>query len=96
MTWIQTDSPENPVIAELMEKLRKLYPAEYGPGRRGAPSLPEAVQRDSIMLSHSLLPKVMYHAFALLGELFNPELPLERRQHEMIATAVSALHRCFY
>ena len=30
------------------------------------------------------------------GVLLAPELPLQRRQHEMIATLVSALNRCFY
>jgi hypothetical protein len=30
------------------------------------------------------------------GVLLSPELPLARRQHEMIATVVSALNRCFY
>jgi len=28
--------------------------------------------------------------------LMSPELPLERRQHEMIATMVSLTNRCHY
>jgi len=32
----------------------------------------------------------------LLGVALSPELPLQRRQHEMIATVVSAANRCFY
>jgi AhpD family alkylhydroperoxidase len=28
--------------------------------------------------------------------LMSPELPLDRRQHEMITTMVSVTNRCFY
>jgi alkylhydroperoxidase family enzyme len=48
------------------------------------------------MLSHSLIPQAMYHAFAAFGSLMDPRLPLSRRQHEMIATTVSVLNRCYY
>jgi len=39
---------------------------------------------------------VMEHALSTYGLLLSEELPLTRRQHEMIATLVSALNRCFY
>ena len=39
---------------------------------------------------------MLYHAFATFGSLLSPELPLSRRQHEMIATVVSANNRCRY
>ena len=48
------------------------------------------------MASHSLIPEALYHAFATFGVLMLPELPLERRQHEMIATVVSVTNRCVY
>jgi hypothetical protein len=48
------------------------------------------------VLSHSLIPEALRHAFSTFGALMNPDLPLERRQHEMIALTVSALNRCFY
>jgi hypothetical protein len=51
---------------------------------------------DSIVLSHSLIPNAMKHFFAGFGALLDPALPLSRRQHEMIATTVSALNQCFY
>ena len=54
------------------------------------------MKNDSIMMSHSLIPQAMYHAFATFGSLLDPALPLTRRQHEMIATTVSTLNRCFY
>jgi len=46
-----------------------------------------------IVASHSLIPGALYHAFATFGVLMSPELPLERRQHEMIATMVSETNR---
>jgi hypothetical protein len=54
------------------------------------------VKNDSIVLSHSLIPQALHHAFATFGVLTDPALPLSRRQQEMIATTVSALNRCFY
>ena len=49
-----------------------------------------------IVASHSLIPAALEHAFATFGSLISPELPLTRRQHEMIATLVSVENRCFY
>ena len=51
---------------------------------------------ESVVVSHTLIPQAMHHAFALLAVLMQPGLPLERRHHEMIATVVSAANRCFY
>lgn len=97
MTWIKTASPaEHPVVREGLQKLMGLYPKEYDPARRHERILPDAVKNDSIMLSHSLIPQAMFHAFATFGSLMDPSLPLTRRQHEMIATTVSTLNRCFY
>lgn len=98
MTWIRTvpPSPEHPEVGEVLRTLAALYPKEYDPARRAERQLPPLVKNDSIMLSHSLLPKAMLHAFATFGALMEPELPLSRRQHEMIATTVSALNRCYY
>ena len=48
------------------------------------------------MASHTLIPEALYQAFATFGALMSPELPLGRRQHEMIATMVSVTNRCFY
>jgi hypothetical protein len=39
---------------------------------------------------------VLFHAFSTFGALLSPELPLARRQHEMIATMVSVTNRCHY
>jgi hypothetical protein len=71
-----------------------LYPEEYH-------HEVEAVRKpdgssDHVVASHSLLPQAMWHSFALLGVLLQPDTPLTRRQQEMIATLVSALNQCFY
>jgi hypothetical protein len=91
MAWIKTVKPEeDPLLAELMAKTRAMYPPEYGAPVAAIPG------DDSIVSSHTLIPEAMHHAFALLATLMRPELPLERRHHEMIATTVSAANRCFY
>lgn len=97
MTWIRTLSPAaSEAVREVLQKLIALYPKEYDPAHRHERVLPDAVKGDSIMLSHSLIPPAMYHAFATFASLMDPGLPLSRRQHEMIATTVSALNRCYY
>jgi alkylhydroperoxidase family enzyme len=93
MTWIKTVSPESDDnVRRAMEAQRELYPVEYAtpvhPTPDGASS--------GIVESHSLLPEVLHHAFATFGALMSPDLPLARRQHEMIATMVSVVNRCHY
>ena len=97
MTWIKTAPPsEHPAVREVLQKLAALYPKEYDPSRRHERILPDSVKNDSIMASHLLIPQAMFHAFAVFGSAMDPALPLARRQHEMIATVVSTLNRCFY
>jgi hypothetical protein len=98
MAWIKTllATPDNPQVLAALEAQAALYPSEYHPSRRGERRLPEAVANDSIVLSHSLIPEAMRHAFSTYGALLDPKLPLSRRQHEMIAATVSGLNRCYY
>lgn len=97
MTWIKTISPkDSPAVAEALMAQADLYPSDYSPQGQAEMRVPEAVAKDSIVMSHSLLPNVLKPAFSTFGELMNPNLPLHRRQHEMIAATVSALNRCFY
>jgi hypothetical protein len=96
MTWIRTIPPAE-ADAELRncyDEVRALCPMEYA---RIPPALvgPDG-QSDSIVASHSLIPQALKHAFSTYGVLLSPDLPLTRRQHEMIATVVSGLNRCFY
>ena len=97
MTWIKTVPPtQDEAVRAAMMGQRSLYPPVYG-GQGADPSrVAPAVLKDSIVLSHSLIPDAMLHAFGTFGALMNPALPLSRRQHEMIAATVSALNRCFY
>ena len=69
----------------------RLYPPEY------AQPVQELDQGSpGIVASHTLIPEALYHAFATFGALMSPELPLRRRQHEMIATMVSLTNQCHY
>ena len=94
MTWIRTvplaEASESLIRA--MEDQKLLYPKEYAepvhPAEAGGPA--------QIVASHSLIPEALYHAFATFGVLMSPELPLSRRQHEMITTVVSVTNRCVY
>jgi hypothetical protein len=93
MTWIETVSAStNDAVRRAVEMQRALYPMEYAtpvhPVEGGATS--------EIVASHSLIPDALYHAFATFGVLMSPELPLSRRQHEMISMMVSETNRCKY
>lgn len=92
MTWIKTIAPSegDARLREARERERALYPKEYAE--------PTGItdEAGSIVASHSLIPDALHHAFATFGALMAPDLPLTRRQHEMITTTVSALNRCHY
>lgn len=93
MTWIRT-IPLTEADAELrqaMEDQKLLYPVEYA-----TPVHPAAGGGSEIVASHSLIPQALHHAFATFGVLMSPDLPLSRRQHEMITTMVSVTNRCVY
>jgi len=97
MTWIKrTLPPESPDIARRLDELSEAFPTEYDQAKRHLRHSPAIVNNDSIMLSHSLIPDVMEHMFRGYAAMLDPELPLTRRQQEMIATTVAALNRCFY
>ena len=93
MTWIKTipQSEADEKLLEAIEAERALYPKEYA-----VPVHPDPSGASSIVGSHTLIPKALYHAFATFGALMSPDLPLQRRQHEMIATMVSVTNRCKY
>ena len=98
MTWIRTiplnQAPQSDAEAKLrqaMEDQKLLYPKEYA-----VPVHPVEGGGSQIVASHSLIPEALYHAFATFGALMSPDLPLTRRQHEMITTMVSVTNRCIY
>ena len=97
MTWIRT-TPFEEAEGELRQRYERtyaLYPAEY---RESVQSLvdPATGAADSVTAAHSLIPAAMEHALSTFGVLLAADLPLSRRQHEMIATVVSVLNNCFH
>jgi len=92
MTWIKTISAnDDERVHHAVEAQRALYPVEYS-----VPIHPTADGASHIVASHSLIPEALHHAFATFGALLSSDLPLTRRQHEMITTVVSVLNRCHY
>ena len=93
MAWIKTipfeEADEN--LQNMLLKLRATYPREYE-----ASTAEQTGTDESIIQSHTLIPQAMYHAFAEFSALMSPDLPLERRHHEMIATMVSLTNACHY
>jgi alkylhydroperoxidase family enzyme len=91
VAWIKTIpfTEADETLRKALEAQHALYPKEYarGPGDDGS---------ESIVATHTLIPEALHHAFATFGALLSPELPLSRRQHEMITTRVSAVNRCHY
>jgi len=93
MTWIKTVplSEAGADLTRALESQRSLYPREYAPP---VPPTDEGVA--GIVASHSLIPEALFHAFSTFGVLMSSDLPLSRRQQEMITTTVSVANRCFY
>jgi alkylhydroperoxidase family enzyme len=91
MAWIKTIpfTQADAGLRRALEAQQRLYPAEYhrGPDDDGA---------TSIVATHTLIPAALEHAFSTFGALMSPDLPLSRRQHELITTRVSAVNRCHY
>jgi hypothetical protein len=93
MAWIRTTplEGEDELVQKAMTDQRVLYPVEYA---QPVQELDQGVP--GIVASHTLIPQAMYHAFATFGALMSPDLPLSRREHEMIATMVSLTNKCHY
>ena len=94
MTWIKTvDMAEaDEKLKHAIEAQKALYPVEYAEPVHPTPD----GGTSGIVASHSLIPEALHHAFATFGVLMSPDLPLTRRQHEMITTVVSVANRCHY
>jgi hypothetical protein len=93
MTWIKTVTvDESEEVRKAVESQRDLYPIEYATPVHPTPDGETA----GIVASHSLIPNALFHAFSTFGALMSPDLPLDRRQHEMITTVVSVTNRCHY
>ena len=93
MAWIKTIKFEeaDEKLQKILMETRANYPQEYATPAPNASSINE-----SIVDSHTLIPDALYHAFSTFSALMSPDLPLARRQHEMIAALVSLENDCFY
>ena len=91
MAWIKTIpfTQADETLRKALDGQHGLYPKEYDRS-------PDDDGSNSIVATHTLIPDALYHAFATFGALMSPDLPLSRRQHEMITTRVSVLNRCHY
>lgn len=93
MAWIKTikfeDADEK--LQSMLTNMRHTFPQEYATPVENASTINE-----SIVDSHTLIPDALFHAFMTMSSLMSPELPLKRRQQEMIATVVSETNDCFY
>lgn len=98
MPWIKTrkPGPEHPDVAAAVAEAMAGYPPEYAlpPSKRHG--VPPAAAADSIVAPHTLVPDVLRGVFAGYRAMLDPSLPLSRRDHELIATTVSAINDCFY
>src|SRR4051794_31130922 len=85
MTWIKIIPPQQAEgkLREAYERALAVCPPEY---REPVASLERPDGRsDSIVASHSLLPDALLHSFSAFGAIMGPDLPLTRRQQELIA-----------
>lgn len=96
MVWIKTvplvDADDK--LIKALEAQQRLYPPEYrmpAPGEGGANG-----DRPSVVMAHSLMPEVLQQTFLAFGSVISSDLPLSRRDHELIATAASATNNCSY
>lgn len=93
MAWIKTipfdEADEN--LRKILTETRSAYPQEYA-----SPAPKASAINESIVDSHTLIPEALRHIFTAFSAMMSPDLPLERRQHEMIATLVSETNDCFY
>lgn len=98
MTWIKTIplSQADSRLRDCVEEVMQLYPPEYGVPVETVEDSEDGNEGASIVMSHSLIPEALKNAFSTYGTLLSSELPLSRRQHELIAATVSALNDCFY
>lgn len=96
MTWVRVPKPSaaEPTLLSAVQSVRRSMPPEYGSA--SSDRVPDPVKRDSIVLAHGLIPDLLHGFFGAYNALMSPELPLSRREHELIAVVVSKLNDCFY
>lgn len=90
MAWIKTIpfAEADIQLREAIRNQRALFPPEY--------AAPTSDNEESIITTHTLIPDALFHAFSTFGALMSPNLPLSRKDHEMIATVVPIKNDCHY
>jgi uncharacterized peroxidase-related enzyme len=96
--WVATVPPDraSEPLRNALAALEAMYPPEYGQPIDAFRGAERAADGGGIVLSHSLIPDALFHAFATFGALMSPDLPLTRCQHELIAAVVSTLNGTRY
>lgn len=96
MPWINvpTLGEASPALREAVTAVRGGMPPEYGAAH--SERVPKAVQNDSIVLAHGLVPEALGGFFSAYNAFFSADLPLSRREQELIAVVVSKANECFY
>jgi len=78
-------------------RMRSRRSANFIPSNTLPPSHPvNDGQMSGIVASHTTSPRRAFPCFSTFGALMSPDLPLQRHQHEMIATMVSVTNHCHY
>jgi hypothetical protein len=96
MTWIKHIDFQDAggELQAAYQSVYAMYPPEY---RMDVAAVRRADGAcDSVVAAHSLIPLALLHSMSAFGAMIASDLPLTRRQHEMIATVVSAINGCFY
>lgn len=98
MSWIKTGSlkTNDSKLNKAVDATLKLYPEEYAVPMELFKSYEPEGESAAIVMAHSLFPEVLEHSFSTFGLLMSPDLPLTRRDHELIAATVSSLNRTHY
>ena len=96
MPWIKTPklSAAPPELHAALRDVRAGLPPEYS--APASERVPESVRTQSIVMAHGLVPEALKGFFGAYNAFFSPELPLCRREQELIATVVSLANDCFY
>ena len=91
MTWITTISPEEagPELRTAYEEARASYLPEYGVRVPSPAAVGDESGAAGIVASHSLIRRALRHVFSTFAALVAPDLPLTRRQQEMITTTIA-------
>lgn len=98
MTWIKTKNFKED--KELQEALSSPFigqlPVEYETRMEMFSEYEVDGEPAAVVMAQSLIPESLKHVIAAYRALLSPELPLSRREHELIAAVVSTINKTHY